>query len=96
LRYEDFTPYVWQIFLYTRFDDTNVSLSLRLIKAEKTGTSPIEGYRDNFRLLLQEVGGENRGQAQCVLQHPERGKIELLLIPTIPDPEGTVYQVIFA
>ncbi|MGV6810116.1 MAG: DUF6916 family protein [bacterium] len=47
-------------------------------------------------MLLQEVGEEHQGQAQCVLQHPERGKIELLLIPTIPDPEGTVYQVVFA
>lgn len=94
LMYEDFEPYLSQIFKMKLSEQE--SAELELIEAEITGPSPFKGFRDNFWLRFRDVSGIFRPQNTYELEHPKKGIIRVFLIPYAKDAEGMHYQAVFS
>jgi len=94
LTYEDFAPYLNQIFQMKLSEGE--SAELELIEAEITGPSPFKGYRDHFWLQFRDASGIKRWQDTYELEHPQKGSIQVFLIPYGKDAEGMYYQAVFS
>ena len=94
LTYEDFAPYLNQIFKMKLSEPE--SAELELIEAEITGPSHFKGFRDNFWLQFRDASGISRPQHTYELEHPKKGIIQVFLIPYAKDAQGMYYQAVFA
>jgi hypothetical protein len=94
LTYQDFAPYLNQIFKMKLSEQE--STDLELIEAKITGPSPFQGYRDNFWLQFRDTCGIQRSQNTYELEHPKKGSIQIFLIPYAKDAKGMYYQAVFS
>jgi hypothetical protein len=94
LTYEDFAPYINQIFKMILSEEE--SAELELIEAEITGPSHLKGFRDNFWLQFRDASGIERCQNTYELAHPKKGSIPVFLIPYGKDAKGMYYQAVFS
>jgi len=94
LTYEDFAPYINQIFKMILSEEE--SAELELIEAEITGASHLKDFRDNFWLQFRDATGIERSQNTYELEHPKKGSIPVFLIPYAKDAKGMYYQAVFS
>jgi hypothetical protein len=94
LTYEDFAPYLNQIFKMKLAGEELGDLELT--KAEITGPSLFKGYRDNFWLQFRDTSGIKHSQDTYELEHPHKGSIQVFLIPYRKNAESMYYQAVFS
>ncbi len=94
LHASDFTPLEGSV-LPIRFNP-QVTLDARLIEvSEVKGESPLS--RNPFHLVFQtEQKNEYYPQAIYTLIHPEKGDIELFMVPLGDDGKGMRYEIVFS
>jgi hypothetical protein len=94
LTYEDFAPYLNQIFKMKLSGEELAELEL--IEAEISGPSHRKDFRDNFWLQFRDASGIKRWQDTYELEHPKKGSIQIFLIPYAKDAKGMYYQAVFS
>lgn len=90
----DFIPWLHHNFNIQFTPDSSMSAVLINVTEVKS-YSPVE--RTPFSIIFRtKQKTEYFPQGLCILQHPEKGDIELFLVPLGFDEEGMRYEAVFA
>lgn len=94
LQINDFLPYLNQT-LQIRFRLPDATLQAELIDVSELVSQP-GSPRSPFSIILRTPQqGEYYQQAIYTLLHPEKGELDIFMVPIGPDSQGMRYQVIF-
>jgi hypothetical protein len=88
----EFAPLVGQPF---RIAGQDPSVQLALISAQALGAAP-PGHREPFSLVFRGPAAPPLQQRTYPLSHEMLGTLEIFIVPIGGDPQGQLYEAIFA
>ncbi|HZH66817.1 MAG TPA: hypothetical protein VEY10_18150 [Flavisolibacter sp.] len=94
LHAEDFRPYLNQT-MYIHFE---VSVKLPAVLVSVTGLeNHNRAKRQPFSIVFKTVQKSSYyGQAIYIIEHPDKGSMEIFLVPLGPDGDGMKYEAVFS